>query len=96
MHSLTVDEKQRIRLPDAKPGQVFAYEKGVAGQVILTPVDPDAVPRAKLVRRNGRLLGEASRPVTTEDVKRAMENFPYPLAGCLGHRPAALAQSCTP
>lgn len=27
MHTLVADDKKRVRIPDAKPGQVFAYEK---------------------------------------------------------------------
>ena len=33
MHTLITDKQQRVRLPDAKPGQVFAYE--LQGGVIL-------------------------------------------------------------
>lgn len=33
MHTLIPDKQQRVRLPDAKPGQVFAYE--LQGGVIL-------------------------------------------------------------
>jgi hypothetical protein len=38
MHTLKADPKQRIRLPDAKPGQVFAYEKQAEGRYTLTLV----------------------------------------------------------
>ena len=36
MHTLIVDTKKRIRLPDAKPKQVFAYERQGDGQFLLT------------------------------------------------------------
>ena len=59
MKTLTVDDRQRIRLPKAKPGQVFAYEPNRDGTIKLVPVVAKAAPKrvvAKLVKRNGRLL----------------------------------------
>ena len=37
--TLTVDDHQRIRMPDAKPRQVFAYENHGNGHATLTLVD---------------------------------------------------------
>ena len=36
VHTLIVDSKKRIRLPDAQPKQVFAYERQGEGQFSLT------------------------------------------------------------
>lgn len=36
VHTLVVDSKKRVRLPDAKPNQVFAYEQQGEGQFLLT------------------------------------------------------------
>ena len=36
--TVTVDDRKRIRLPSAKPGQVFALEDSPDGGVTLTPV----------------------------------------------------------
>ena len=38
MTTITVDERKRVRLPDAKPGQVFAYANNGDGSLTLTPV----------------------------------------------------------
>jgi hypothetical protein len=38
MQTLKADPKQRVRIPDAKPGQVFAYEKLGEGHYSLTLV----------------------------------------------------------
>lgn len=38
MKTLTVDDQKRVRIPDAKPRQVFAYENHGDGTIILTPV----------------------------------------------------------
>lgn len=59
--TLKVDERHRITLPAAEPGQVFAYEPGTDGSIKLVPVVTEPVPKrvlAKLVRRGGKLLFE--------------------------------------
>ena len=59
MKTLTVDDRQRVRLPKAKAGQVFAYEPNLDGTIRLVPVIPKPGPRrvvAKLVKRGGRLF----------------------------------------
>jgi len=59
MKTLTVDDRQRVRLPKAKAGQVFAYEPNSDGTIKLVPVIPKPGPRrvvAKLVKRGGGLF----------------------------------------
>ncbi|HXP63734.1 MAG TPA: hypothetical protein VN829_24725 [Dongiaceae bacterium] len=58
MKTLTVDERQRIRLPEAKAGQVFAYEPNSDGTIKLVPLVKKPAPRrvvAKLVKGRGGL-----------------------------------------
>jgi hypothetical protein len=53
MTTATVDDRKRVRLPDAKPGQVLAIQDNGDGSVTLTPVKPDAkkaFPRGSLVK----------------------------------------------
>lgn len=38
MKTVTVDERKRVRIPDAKPNQVFAYENHGDGRLTLTLV----------------------------------------------------------
>jgi hypothetical protein len=38
MKTLTVDDQKRIRIPDAKPRQIFAYENHGDGTITLTRV----------------------------------------------------------
>jgi hypothetical protein len=45
MHTLKADPKQRIRIPDAKPGQVFSYTNNGDGSFTLTVVKEDVKPR---------------------------------------------------
>jgi hypothetical protein len=42
MKTLTVDDQKRIRIPDAKPHQVFAYENSGDGRLTLTLVKAEA------------------------------------------------------
>jgi hypothetical protein len=59
MKTLTVDDRQRIRLPKVKAGQVFAYEPNSDGTIKLVPVVPKPGPKrivAKLVKRKGGLF----------------------------------------
>ena len=59
MKILTVDDRQRVRLPKAKAGQVFAYEPNSDGTIRLVPVIPKPGPKrivAKLVKRGDGLF----------------------------------------
>jgi hypothetical protein len=59
MKTLSVDDRQRIRLPQGKPGQVFAYEPNSDGTIKLVPVITKPGPRrviAKLVKRGGEMF----------------------------------------
>jgi len=59
MKTLTVDDRQRVRLPQVKPGQVFAYEPDSDGSIKLVPVMLKPGPKrvvAKMVKRDGGLF----------------------------------------
>lgn len=52
MVTLKADDDRRVQLPQAKPGQVFAYEETGAGQITLTLVDSqrrEAFPKGSLL-----------------------------------------------
>ncbi len=52
MKTLTVDEKQRVRVPDAKPQQVFSYLNNGEGTITLTLITAEArepFPRGSLL-----------------------------------------------
>ena len=76
MTTLKVDDDKRVRLPEAKPGTVFAYEQDNSGRVTLTPVENAQPNQARLARQNGRSYLINDLPITNEDVQRALENFP--------------------
>ena len=77
MKTLTVDDYKRVRLPDAKPQQVFSYENH-AGTVTLTPVEP-VQPRPAKVRfatRGGRTVAFTDQPISLDAIKEALDEFP--------------------
>ena len=59
MKTLTVDDRLRVRLPQTKPGQVFAYEPDSDGTIKLVPVMTKPGPKrlvAKLTKQAGGLF----------------------------------------
>lgn len=69
MKTLTVDDRQRVRLPKAKPGQVFAYEPDSDGTIKLVPMITKPGPRkvvAKLVKRGDGLFFQVPKGYTLE------------------------------
>lgn len=78
MHTLVTDNKKRVRLPGAEPGDVFAYETHL-GHITLTPV-VKVVPKATkahLVKGpNGYSVFETGRLITQEEVRKALDEFP--------------------
>jgi hypothetical protein len=53
MKTAIVDDRHRIRIPDLKPGQVFAWEDNGKGQITLLEVQP----KAKEARKTSILDG---------------------------------------
>jgi hypothetical protein len=78
MKTLTVDAHKRVRIPDARPGQVFAYEHN-GNRVTLTEVKPVQEPPPANVRfeKRGRYtVGVLDRPIDEQALKQALEEFP--------------------
>ena len=79
MKTLTVDDYNRVRLPNVKPRQVFAYEPAAGGRIVLTPVAP-LEPRPNKVRfekRGGRTVGVIQGAKFDEAaLKQALAEFP--------------------
>jgi hypothetical protein len=53
MKTLKVDARKRVRLPDAHPKQVFAYQKNGDGSMTLRPLKEDtteAFPKGSLLK----------------------------------------------
>lgn len=78
MKTLTVDDYNRVRLPDVKSRQVFAHEKGPDGRIILTPVAPAEPKPAKVhfEKRGKYTVAVTDRPFDMEALKQALAEFP--------------------
>ena len=78
MKTLTVDDYQRVRLPDVEPRTKFAYEKDAHGRITLTKLEtPQGRPaKVRFVKRNGRTVGITDRPIQLQAIKEAMAELP--------------------
>jgi hypothetical protein len=74
MSIVTADDYKRIRIPDAKPGQSFAYE--LSGNVVkLTPIKPveQDVPVVRLVKGpNGLYRLPKGVKLSREEIRKAI------------------------
>jgi hypothetical protein len=78
MHTVTADEQKRIRIPDAEPGQVFAYDKAEDGTITLTQVkksEPEPG-KVKFIKEDGYTVGVTDRNVSLETIKELLAEFP--------------------
>ncbi len=78
MKTLTVDDYQRIRLPDVEPRTKFAYAKDVHGRITLTKLEPAPSRPAKVrfIKKNGYTVATTDQPISMEAIKAALAEFP--------------------
>jgi hypothetical protein len=78
MKTLAVDKYQRIRLPDAKGGQKFAYSNNGDGTLTLTLVKPveSAPAKVRFVKRGRFTVGILNRPIDPDALREALADFP--------------------
>ena len=78
MKTLTVDDYQRVRLPDVAPRTKFAYEKDAHGRIMLTKLEParERPAKVRFEKRNGRTVGVTDRPISLQAIKEALAEFP--------------------
>jgi hypothetical protein len=74
--TVTTDAKKRVVLPGAKPGDSFDL-KIIGEEFRLTRLKPaqkrDSV---RLVRKHGYTMAAGTRPITQEQVRTALDEFP--------------------
>lgn len=74
---VVADERRRVTLPKpATPGDVFEVQTQSNGRFLLTKLEKAAAPKAKLVRRARLLLLSSAEPITWEQTRKAMDEFP--------------------
>ncbi len=77
MQVLHSDKRRRVTLPaPAKPGDSWISEVLRPNQILLTRVESTEGARARLVREDGVLVGVSRRPITWEETRKAMDEFP--------------------
>ena len=79
MKTVAVDKYQRVRLPDVKGGQRFAYENKGNGVLVLTevkPVEPKPTKSRLIKNRHGFTVLQSDQPIDEEALKRALADFP--------------------
>lgn len=78
MKTVTVDDYQRVRLPDAEPRTKFAYEKSEDGRITLTKLEPAPARPAKVrfEKRNGRTVAFTDQPINEAAIQAALAEFP--------------------
>jgi hypothetical protein len=76
--TLTVDDYQRLRLPDVEPRSKFVYEKDAQGRITLTKLEPAKARPAKVrfEKRNGRTVAVTDRPISLQAIKDVLSEFP--------------------
>ena len=81
MVTLKADDRSRVKLPDIKPGQVFAYENKGNGILTLTEVRPVEPPEEKpakvrFVKKGRYTVGVTDRPINMQALQEALKEFP--------------------
>jgi hypothetical protein len=78
METVKADNYKRVRLPDAKPGQVFAYDSQ-NGIITLTQVkkpEPE-IAKSKLVKdADGFTVVVPAQPINEQAIKELLADFP--------------------
>jgi len=77
--TVVTDNKHRVTLRQAKPGERFDVAIPQEGQYVLTRLEPVKPRRnkAKLVRcKEGYLVAVSEHPVTQQMVRVALDEFP--------------------
>ena len=73
----TTDEKKRVMIPSAEPGERFDIQLTPEGKVILTRLDAiEKQETVRLVKKHGYTVAQGTRPITQEQVRRALDEFP--------------------
>ena len=74
--TVTADSKRRVVLPPAaKPGDLFELEVSGEGRFVLTRLVKPAE-GVRLIREGGYLVAESARPITLEQTREAVNQFP--------------------
>jgi len=76
--TVTADEKQRVTLPSARPGDKFELELSGDGKMVLTRLEPPRSEPAEVrIEKRGKFsVGVLNRPINEQALKEALADFP--------------------
>jgi hypothetical protein len=76
--TVTADNKRRVVLPSAKPGDLFQVEISGEGTFTLTRLEPiQERPSPVRFKKRGKFtVGVSDRPVSQEAIDQALADFP--------------------
>ena len=76
--TVIADNKHRVTLRRAKPGERFDVEIPVDGKYVLTRLEPAKarVNRVRFEKRNGYTVGVSDQPVSEAAIREALADFP--------------------
>ena len=75
--TVTTDEKKRVVIPSARPGDRFDVQVTPEGKVVLTRLEmADKPDNVRLVKKHGYTVARGTRPITQEQVRKALDEFP--------------------
>lgn len=75
--TVIADQQRRVTLPENfKPGDAFELEEKNGNRLVLTKLAEPTRSKIKLVWEGNLLVGVSERPITHEEVRKAMDEFP--------------------
>jgi hypothetical protein len=75
--TVTTDEKKRVVIPTARPGDRFDVQVTAEGRVVLTRLElADKTDNIRLMKKNGYTVARGTRKITQEQVRAALDEFP--------------------
>jgi hypothetical protein len=74
---VTTDEKKRVIIPSARPGERFDIQLTPEGNVVLMRLGATEEHKTvRLVKKHGYTVARGAHPITQEQVRRALDEFP--------------------
>jgi hypothetical protein len=78
--TVTTDEKKRVVIPSARPGDRFHVRVTPEGKVVLTRLElADKPDHVRLIKKHGYTVARGTHRITQEQVRRALDEFPWPI-----------------
>jgi len=75
---VTADNKRRVVLPTARPGDLFEVSISGEGRFTLTKLEPVTEQNTPVhfEKRDGFTVGVSQKPITQESIRAALDDFP--------------------